>query len=125
MTQFCIHTPVALVIRHDRQYRPKQSGLNCLVETIPTFLFLLTLSQQVGSVQHVFHHVVIKVRQLFLRPAACLTSTLLETGVVLSFRDRTPSALTTRPSSSSHTIETIPTLRLINIYAPKLCLFSN
>jgi hypothetical protein len=33
------------------------------------------------SVQHVFHHVVIKIRQLFLRPAACLTSTLLETGV--------------------------------------------
>jgi hypothetical protein len=31
----------------------------------------------VGSVQHVFHHVVIKIRQLFLWPAACLTSTLL------------------------------------------------
>jgi hypothetical protein len=30
-----------------------------------------------GSVQHVFHHVVIKIRQLLLRPAACLTSTLL------------------------------------------------
>jgi hypothetical protein len=28
-----------------------------------------------------FHHVVIKIRHLFLRPAACLTSTLLETGV--------------------------------------------
>jgi hypothetical protein len=27
-----------------------------------------------------FYHVVIKIRQLFLRPAACLTSTLLETG---------------------------------------------
>jgi hypothetical protein len=25
---------------------------------------------QVGSIQHVFHHVVIKIRQLFLRPAA-------------------------------------------------------
>jgi hypothetical protein len=35
----------------------------------------------VGSVQHVFHDVVIKIRQLFLQPAACLTSTLLETGV--------------------------------------------
>jgi hypothetical protein len=35
----------------------------------------------VKSVQYVFHHVVIKIRQLFLRPAACLTSTLLETGV--------------------------------------------
>jgi hypothetical protein len=28
-----------------------------------------------------FHHVVIKIRQLFLRPAAYLTSTPLETGV--------------------------------------------
>jgi hypothetical protein len=28
-----------------------------------------------------FYHVVIKIRQLFLRLAACLTSTLLETGV--------------------------------------------
>jgi hypothetical protein len=35
----------------------------------------------VGSIQHVFHHVVIKIRQLFLRPSFCLTSTLLETGV--------------------------------------------
>jgi hypothetical protein len=35
----------------------------------------------VGSVQQDFHHVVIKIRQLFLRPAACLTSTLLEAGV--------------------------------------------
>jgi hypothetical protein len=34
-----------------------------------------------SGVQHVFHHVVIKIRQLFLRPATCLTSTLLETGV--------------------------------------------
>jgi hypothetical protein len=25
----------SLVIRHDRQYRPKQSGLNCLLEAIP------------------------------------------------------------------------------------------
>jgi hypothetical protein len=31
--------------------------------------------------RYVFHHVVIKIRQLFLRPAACLTPTLLETGV--------------------------------------------
>jgi hypothetical protein len=28
-----------------------------------------------------FHHLVIKIRQLFLRPAACLMSTLLESGV--------------------------------------------
>jgi hypothetical protein len=33
------------------------------------------------SVQHVFHYVVIKIRQLFLRSAACLTSTLLESGM--------------------------------------------
>jgi hypothetical protein len=30
---------------------------------------------------HIFHHVVIKIQQLFLRTAACLTSTLLETEV--------------------------------------------
>jgi hypothetical protein len=39
------------------------------------------LLSQVGSVQHVFHHVVIKIRQFFLRLAACLTSTLFETKV--------------------------------------------
>jgi hypothetical protein len=44
-------------------------------------LFFLPLSHYVGSVQHVFHHVVVKIRHLFLRPAACLTSALLETGV--------------------------------------------
>jgi hypothetical protein len=38
------------------------------------------IALRVGSV-HDFHDVVIKIRQLFLRPAACLTSTLLETGV--------------------------------------------
>jgi hypothetical protein len=31
----------------------------------------------VGSIQHDFHYVVLKNLQLFLRPAACLTSTLL------------------------------------------------
>jgi hypothetical protein len=31
--------------------------------------------------QHVFNHVVLKIRQLILRPAAYLTSTRLETGV--------------------------------------------
>jgi hypothetical protein len=35
----------------------------------------------VESVQLVYHHVVIKIRQLFLRPAACLISILLKTGV--------------------------------------------
>jgi hypothetical protein len=37
-------------------------------------IILLPLSLYVGSVQHVFHHVVIKIRKLFLRPAACLTT---------------------------------------------------
>jgi hypothetical protein len=34
-----------------------------------------------GRYNMFFHHVVIKIRHLFLRPAACLTSTLLETKV--------------------------------------------
>jgi serine/threonine protein kinase len=34
-----------------------------------------------GLVQHVFHHIVIKIHQLFLSPAACLMPTLFETGV--------------------------------------------
>jgi hypothetical protein len=51
-----------------------------LIIVIYIFLFFfLLLCHQVGLAQHVFHHVVI--RQLFLRAAACLTSTLLETGV--------------------------------------------
>jgi hypothetical protein len=49
---------------------------------MPNFNLVLTLFPHlVGSVQHVFHHVVIKIRQLFLRRAACMTSTLHETGV--------------------------------------------
>jgi hypothetical protein len=39
---------------------------------------LLPLSE---SVQHVFYHVVIKIRQLYLRPAASLTPNLRKTGV--------------------------------------------
>jgi hypothetical protein len=42
------------------------------------FSFLPTISR-VGA--KCFHHVMIKIRQLFLRPAACLTSTHLETTV--------------------------------------------
>jgi hypothetical protein len=38
--------------------------------------------EEVGSVQYVFNHVVIKIWQLFLQPAACLTSTLLKIGEV-------------------------------------------
>jgi hypothetical protein len=39
----------------------------------------LTLLSEVSTT--CFYHVVIKIWQLFLRPAACLTLTLLETGV--------------------------------------------
>jgi hypothetical protein len=46
----------------------------------PTFFFLPFSHTKWGQ-EHVFNHVVIKIRQLFLRLAACLTSTLLETGV--------------------------------------------
>jgi hypothetical protein len=49
---------------------------------IVVFLLLLpTLISLSGVGTTYFHHVVIKIRQLFLRPAACLTSTLFETGV--------------------------------------------
>jgi hypothetical protein len=37
-----------------------------------------------------FHHVVIKIRHLFLRPAVCLTSTLLQSGVDYSQDDNKP-----------------------------------
>jgi hypothetical protein len=60
--------------------------INCRILTVLwsltccCFFFILPLSQ-VGSVQHVLHHVLVKIQQLFLRPTACLTSTLLGTGV--------------------------------------------
>jgi hypothetical protein len=115
----------------------------------------------VGSVQHIFHHVVIKIRKLFLRQAACLTSTVLENGVgandrkcnrdqrlnvpskarrssrkyifghpsydwplvtLLSFRDRTPSALTAgyrAPWASSIELE-----RIRNTYLLIILLYS-
>jgi hypothetical protein len=44
-------------------------------------IFILTLIPLSGVGTTCFHHVVIKIRQLFLRPAACLMSTLLETAV--------------------------------------------
>jgi hypothetical protein len=44
-------------------------------------LYFPTLCGGSGVDTTCFHHVVIKIRQLFLRPAACLTSTLHETGV--------------------------------------------
>jgi hypothetical protein len=87
------------------------------------FLFLLslflfpTLIPISGVSTICFHHVVIKIRQLFLRPAGCLTSTLLPKleiinfdhqsddwplRTLLSFRDSTPSALTAASSISSY-----------------------
>jgi hypothetical protein len=50
---------------------------------LPYLLLLLpsTLIPLSGVGTTCFHHVVIKIRHLFLRPAACLTSTLLEAGV--------------------------------------------
>jgi hypothetical protein len=46
------------------------------------FFFLFpTLNPLSGVGTTCFHHVVIKIRHLFLQPATCLTSTLLETGV--------------------------------------------
>jgi hypothetical protein len=44
-------------------------------------LLLPTLIPQSGVGTTCFHHIAIKIRHLFLRPTACLTSTLLETGV--------------------------------------------
>jgi hypothetical protein len=45
--------------------------------------FFLPFFHLVVTVQHVFHHV-IKIRQLFLRPAACLASTISELEWVLT-----------------------------------------
>jgi hypothetical protein len=47
---------------------------------ISQYLLLPTLIPLSGVGTTCFHHVVTKIWQLFLRPAACLTSTLLETG---------------------------------------------
>jgi hypothetical protein len=44
-------------------------------------LLLPTLIPLSGVGTTCFHRVVIKIRHLYLRPAACLTSTLLETGL--------------------------------------------
>jgi hypothetical protein len=57
---------------------PKGNGRDVMLfwvyvsDTFNKSSFFLLLSHWMGSVQHV-----IKIRQLFLRPAACLTSTLL------------------------------------------------
>jgi hypothetical protein len=46
-----------------------------------TTLFFFLVPPKWGRYTHVFHHVMIKIPELFLRPVACLTSSLLETGV--------------------------------------------
>jgi hypothetical protein len=119
----------------------KTNAIPWLCKLLLSIFFFLPLSHKVGTVQHVFHHVVIKIRFF---TTGRLTSTLLETGVgandckcnwdqqlnvhsteeleiinfghpsydsydwplrtLLSFRDRTPSALTAGPSSSSQII---------------------
>jgi hypothetical protein len=51
---------------------------------------------------NMFNHVTMKIRQLFLRPAACLTSTLLETEVGINHykcsHDRLEIILVTHPT---------------------------
>jgi hypothetical protein len=64
------------------QGRPPVLTLADVVNSSGYLLFLLpTLIPLSGVGSTCFHHVVIKIRHLFLRPAACLTSTLLETVV--------------------------------------------
>jgi hypothetical protein len=67
-------------------YRPGFAWVQCLYAKVFLSYNLFLFSSypyltKWGSVQRVLHHVVIKIRQLFLRPATCLTSTPLETGV--------------------------------------------
>jgi hypothetical protein len=57
---------------------PSPSIMSPFILYLPHTLIPLS---RVGTYNMFFHHVVIKIRQLFLRPAVCLTSTLLETGV--------------------------------------------
>jgi hypothetical protein len=81
-----------VALKHHTRYLSQQNQLFLFSDQSSTIViisseldlsssfFFLPLSTK-GSVQHVFDHVVIKIRELFLRPAACLMSTLLETGV--------------------------------------------
>jgi hypothetical protein len=60
----------------------KYSKFQSNFDKIGNLLLLLpTLIPLSGVGTTCFHHVVIKIRHLFLRLATCLTSTLLETGV--------------------------------------------
>jgi hypothetical protein len=56
------------------------SALTAIPSRANLILSFPTLISLSGVVQHVFHYVVIKNRQLFLR-TTCLTSTFLETGM--------------------------------------------
>jgi hypothetical protein len=67
----------------DELYYCYYNSINDLIILILRYnnLLLPILIPQSGVGTTCFYHVVIKIRHLFLRPAACLTSTLLETGV--------------------------------------------
>jgi hypothetical protein len=62
--------------QHSAIGRQNTTVIRCAITEVKPSFFL-PLSHYVGSVQHV----VIKIRHLFLRSAACMTSTFLETGV--------------------------------------------
>jgi hypothetical protein len=67
----------------DPMHRTKPTVVGWCPELSNEIFFFLPLSHEVRSV-HVFYHVVIRIRQLFLGPAACLMScwnTHVETGV--------------------------------------------
>jgi hypothetical protein len=55
-----------------------------------------------GSVQCVFHHDRIKIRQLFLRPVACLSSTLLRNVVGINHCEYTRDGLTCLPNHGDY-----------------------
>jgi hypothetical protein len=66
-----------------REHRDSRHGtsVHVVLGINKRLLILFPTLIRLRSVQHVFYHVVIKILQLFLRSAACLTSTPLETGV--------------------------------------------
>jgi hypothetical protein len=76
----CCNQRLVLVFRLSRQTETVILRLltSYLIYDNLTFPTIIPLS---GVCTTCFHHVVIKIRHLFLRPAACLKSILLETGV--------------------------------------------
>jgi hypothetical protein len=70
--------PTLLNFRDRTPKRNNRGAIEFLEHFFPLLPTLIPLS---GVGTTCFYHVVIKIRQLFVRPAACLTSTLLETGV--------------------------------------------